>query len=288
MGDSMFNRNKDKTYFHTFEWSGSEIQFVDEIKIDSCNHVQIGRYGGNSKAGANKNEDGALVWTGADWELSMILDGHDSSESVDLVIRTIQDEGKSISKILDKPVENVFTILESHLLSVFQSAEFIEECEKVKGETACLICVRKEKYLWWFSVGDCLVYLLHEELHKLGQYKVNQRQFYEWIGFVNTFSLPVPCYSSGIRELRPGRNTILMLTDGILECGKEHYQDGLNIYKEFSDVTKLETGIRRILQHVHDNLGSDSATIICWEYINLFSAQYPSDLPNRGESNVRV
>ncbi|MDQ0343252.1 serine/threonine protein phosphatase PrpC [Lederbergia wuyishanensis] len=266
-----------------FKWSGSDIQYIDEIKIDSCLHVLIGRYGGNSRAGANKNEDGALVWSGDDWELSMILDGHDSSESVDLVIRTIQNEWKSISEILSKSIESVFPLLEGHLLSVFQSAEFTAACEKVKGETACLICVRKDNYLWWFSVGDCLVYLLHDELHKLGQYKLNQRQFYEWIGYVNTFSLPVPCYSSGVRELRPGRNVILMLTDGILECGKEYYQDSTNIYNEFSNELKIENSLRRMLQHVHDHLGRDSGTIICWEYQNLFSAQYPSDLPNRGE-----
>ncbi|MBS4198130.1 protein phosphatase 2C domain-containing protein [Bacillus sp. FJAT-49732] len=268
---------------YTFEWSGSEIHYVDEIKIESCNQVLIGRYGGNSSAGANKNEDGALVWTGVDWELSMILDGHDSSESVDLVIHTIQNEWKSISEILNKPIKHVFQLLEIHLLSVFQSSEFINACQNIKGETACLICVRKENYLWWFSVGDCLVYLLHEELHNLGQYKLNQRQFYEWIGFVNTFSLPVPCYSTGIRELRPGRNVILMLTDGILECGKEYYQNGKNIYKEFSNDREIENGLRRMLQHVHEHLGRDSGTIICWECNNTFSARYPSDLPNRDE-----
>ncbi|MBS4220496.1 protein phosphatase 2C domain-containing protein [Bacillus sp. FJAT-49711] len=276
----MSNRN------NIFEWSGSKIQYIDEIKIDSCNHVLIGTYGGNSNAGANKNEDGALVWKGADWEMSMILDGHDSSESVDLVIRTIQNEWESISEILSKRIESVFPLLESHLLSVFQSAEFIAACEKVKGETACLICVRKENYLYWFSVGDCLVYLLHDELHKLGQYKLNQRQFYEWIGYVNTFSLPVPCFSSGIRELRPGRNVIVMLTDGVLECEEEYYQDSKNIYNEFPDEMEIESGLRRMLQHVHDHQGSDSGTIICWEHHNLFSAQYPSDLPNRGEVYV--
>ncbi|MBS4197340.1 protein phosphatase 2C domain-containing protein [Lederbergia citri] len=279
----MSGRNKVDAHFHTFEWSGNETEYIDEIKIDLCNHVLIGTYGGNSSAGAHKNEDGTLVWTGPDWELSMILDGHHSSESVDLVIHTIHNEWNRISEILNKPIKNVFPLLETHLLTVFQSSEFMKACENVKGETACLICVRKENYLWWFSVGDCVLYLLHEELHKLGQYALNQRQFYEWIGFVNTFSLPVPCYTSGIRELRRGRNVILMLTDGVLECGKEYYQNGKNIYNEFSDGTKLETGLKRILQHVQDNLGSDSATVICWEYNNSSSAQYPSDLPNRGE-----
>ena len=49
--------------------------------------------------------------------------------------------------------------------------------QKIKGETACLLCVRKENYIWWLSIGDCLVYVFHEELHKLGQYALNQRHF---------------------------------------------------------------------------------------------------------------
>ena len=35
------------------------------------------------------------------------------------------------------------------------------------------------------------MYVFHDELHKLGQYALNQRHFYEWIGNVNTFDLPV-------------------------------------------------------------------------------------------------
>src|SRR5690606_6276974 len=227
-GISMSSEKNNEAYSHTFEWSGSEIQYIDEIKIDSCNHVLIGRYGGNSSAGAHKNEDGALVWTGPDWELSMILDGHHSSESVDLVIQTIQKEWHHISEILSKPIKHVFSLLESHLLSVFQSSDFIHACENVKGETACLISVRKENYLWWFSIGDCVLYLFHEELHKLGQYAMNQRQFYEWIGFVNTFSLPVPCYTSGKgTEERKKRNSnadrrSIGMWEGIFSKRKEH------------------------------------------------------------------
>ncbi len=69
----------------------------------------------------------------------------------------------------------------------------------------------------------------YEELHKLGQYALNQRHFYEWIGNVNTFDLPVPCYSSGIRELRTGKNRIVMVTDGVLEW-ERRYETPVNLY----------------------------------------------------------
>lgn len=80
--------------------------------------------------------------------------------------------------------QKTFKILEEKILSMFQSSEFLSTCRNVKGETACLIVVRKDKYIWWFSVGDCILYLFHPELSALGQYQVNQRQFYEWIGQV--------------------------------------------------------------------------------------------------------
>ena len=55
--------------------------------------------------------------------------------------------------------------------------------------------------------------------YKIRTIRTKSTSFYEWIGNVNTFDLPVPCYSTGIRELRNGKNRIVMVTDGVLECG---------------------------------------------------------------------
>ena len=75
-----------------------------------------------------------------------------------------------------------------------------------------MVCVRKDRYLWWMSIGDCVLYLLHPKLAALGQFALNQRGFYEWVGHVNTFDLAAPCYTTGTRYLPPGPNTILLLT----------------------------------------------------------------------------
>lgn len=56
------------------------------------------------------------------------------------------------------------------------------------------------------------MYLLHPEYAKMGQHALNQRSFYEWIGEVNTFTKPVPCYSSGIKRFRKGINSIYGIT----------------------------------------------------------------------------
>ncbi|MEK4512079.1 hypothetical protein [Paenibacillus sp. FSL K6-2524] len=62
-----------------------------------------------------------------------------------------------------------------------------------------------------------MAYLFHPDLAKFNQYGLNQRQFFEWVGQVNTFDLSVPCYTSGRRQLRYGSNYIVLATDGVLE-----------------------------------------------------------------------
>lgn len=272
--------NKNGLPFRKLQWIGQEAPYINQIKIELCDQMIIGRYGGNLQAGAYKNEDGAMVVKGADWEFAMVLDGHNSAESVKLVLKTIDNEWKKLANFLEEPVEIAFQSFESHLLSVFQSLDFLEACEQIQGETACLLCVRKENYLWWLSVGDCVLYLLHEDLHQFGQYALNQRQFFEWIGQVNTFSLPVPCYSSGIRELRTGSNRIVLITDGVLECAGRYYETPSRLYTDCNE-GEVRTNVEHILQHVHENFGQDSATIICWDYHNSHPVTYPSNQPMR-------
>ena len=79
--------------------------------------------------------------------------------------------------MMNESIDTVFRSIENHILTILQSSSFKEKCKRIKGETACLLCVRKEKYIWWLSIGDCLVYVFHDELHKLGQYALNQRHF---------------------------------------------------------------------------------------------------------------
>ncbi|HFT2184284.1 TPA: PP2C family serine/threonine-protein phosphatase [Bacillus cereus] len=263
-------------------WVGSREMCLDEISVKQYGDIVLGAYGGNISAGAKKNEDSALVWSNGDWEFAAILDGHNSAESVDLVVNTIEKEYENIKVILNESINTVFQSIENHILTIFQSSSFKEKCKKIKGETACLLCVRKENYIWWLSIGDGLVYVFHEELHKFGQYALNQRHFYEWIGNVNTFDLPVPCYSSGIRELRTGKNRIVMVTDGVLECGERRYETPVNLYNAMNRNDKtLKENIHNVLEHVHHQLGRDSATIISWDVENKRNATYPSDQPEK-------
>lgn len=262
-----------------FVWVGSQKDFVDQPSIHQLNHIIIGRFGGNSSSGQYKNEDGCLVWFDEkeDWEFTIILDAHNTAESAEIILKKFNSEKPHIENLLSSPTsQQNFKNLEDKILCIFQSKEFLETCRDVKGETACLIVVRKNKYVWWFSVGDCILYLFHPELAALVQYQLIQRQFYEWIGQVNTFEQKVPCYSVGIRELRKGENRLFLTTDGLIECPNEPYSNPSNIYNSFFHSNDAES-IQNMLKTIQEKGVRDNTTILTWLVNNLSEVAKPSD-----------
>ena len=269
--------SSDSTYFR---WVGSEQNFVDDINVQQIKHVTVGRFGGNSSAGQYKNEDGCMLWINEkeDWEFAVLLDAHNTAESAELIVNLLEIEKANFEHILRLDMkQKMFQQLEEKILSLFQSQQVISACQNVIGETACLIVVRRDKYVWWLSVGDGLLYLFHSELATLGQYQVNQRQFFEWIGQVNTFEQEVPCYSVGIKELRQGVNRIFLTTDGLVECPNEPYSNPENIYDTFGNDTDEEEAIKNMLEIIQKNNVRDSTTIISWPIIILKKATLPSN-----------
>ncbi len=254
----------------TLRWLGSDAPHLDQPFVARCGDVVIGCYGGNTSAGAHKNEDAALVWCATDgsWKFAVLLDAHLTTQSAQLVLELIEVEQETILAILSRPPGEAFSALHQLLADHFRSKAFKVRCRTIQGETACLICAQKEQFLWWWSVGDCLVYLLHPELAQRGQYALNQRGFYEWIGRANTFELPVPCYASGVRELRRGCNHILMTTDGLLECGSRPFENARYLYEVLAGNPGPASSVRTALQKVHQERGRDSATVIYWRYDN--------------------
>src|SRR5262245_17650458 len=182
----------------TFQWVGSEEAFLDAPDVTTCGPVVIGRYGGRTLAGATKNEDGALVWCheGGLWELALVLDAHFSAESAALVLEVIGGERERLIGILAEPVERAFPLLHACFVGLFGSPSFRARCREVEGEASCLIAARKGSYLWWLSVGDCVGYIFDPQLAWLGEYRLNERRFFEWIGEHNTFDQTVPSYTT--------------------------------------------------------------------------------------------
>lgn len=257
---------------HAFTWVGGESMHLDDPAITACRQVVIGRYGGNVRAGANKNEDGALVYSAADgsWEFAMIIDAHLTTESAELLLYSIDSERRNIVGILAGPVETAFNQLEHHLLSIFRSVWFREQCKRVKGEASLMFCARKGDYLWWLSIGDCVTYVLDPQLAGMGQFALNQRNFYEWIGHINSFDQPVPTYTRGVTNLS-GNSLVLMVTDGLLEFGNRPYENPMYLYRAFLPAfdgqrETLLLAVENALLDVHRGAGRDSATIIAWNF----------------------
>lgn len=266
-------------FLEDFSWIGSQEVFVDKPNIQHLNHMTIGRYGGNSSAGQYKNEDGCVVWLDEkeDWEFVIILDAHNTAESAEIVVEQFEKKKIEVKHLLSLPLDHLtFKNFEHMVLNIFQEEEFLSTCRNIQGETACLIVVRIDKYIWWFSVGDCILYLFHSELAALGQYQLNQRQFYEWVGQVNTFEQTIPCYSSGTKELRKGTNHIFVTTDGLIECPNEPFSNPINIFKVFSH-SQDEDGIRTLLLKIQSENVRDSTTIISWKVNISKEASKPSN-----------
>lgn len=250
-------------------WIGSERAYLNMPSVEKLQHITIGRYGGNTESGAHKNEDGLLVWQSISWEFVTLIDAHSSCDSAELIIATIMEYENSIKEILDSNIDVLFDQIEILLLQIFKSDRFKDQCRSLKGEASCLICIRKENVLWWFSVGDCQLFLIHEELEKWGQVSLNQRNFYEWIGKVNTFEKVVPSYSLGRRELRIGTNYILLITDG--------YLDAKEATISIPELCRSESSVVSFLNSLHGQQTMDSTTLIHWIVKNELDAAYPSN-----------
>jgi serine/threonine protein phosphatase PrpC len=230
----------------------------------------LGRDGGRVEAGARKNEDAALLIEGSDWEFAVVADAHAGGDSSALAVELL-DDSTELQRVLGQPGPMVPSALHAEVIARLLRAD----TSQLTGETAVLVVARKGGFVSWLSVGDCVAYALHPELARLGQHALNQRAFYEWFGRVDSLRLDVPCYASGVHALRPGRTRIVLVTDGLLELGKERYADGAQLYADFYD-GDLGAGVRQLMQAVHDGRGSDSATVVAWDVIGGETRIQPS------------
>ncbi|MCM3362170.1 protein phosphatase 2C domain-containing protein [Niallia sp. MER TA 168] len=270
-----------------YKWVGSDKDYIDEINILQLkNNLVLGRFGGNSSVGQYKNEDGCLIWINEqdDWELATLLDAHDTAQSADLVIKSMDEKKEEIKTILQLPLNKVFPQITSFFLNHFASKEFLAQCKMIQGETACLIVVRKKNYLWWLSIGDCILALNHPEFSKLGEYQQNHRSFYEWIGQNSTFHQDVPTYNLGVKELRKGITHIFLTTDGLIECPNTDYHKIGSIFKGFETFSNQES-VYYLLKDIKNKNIRDSTTIISWFVRNTKEATTPSDLGFSRESS---
>lgn len=252
----------------SLRWLGAEAPYLNTPTIQTCGPLSLGCYGGTTAAGANKNEDAALLWVDAQrrWEWALLCDAHHSADSAALLLECFGTEETFFRSILDQPTDKALAQIETAVLEVMRSPLMRVRCAEINGEASCLLLVRHGSYLWWLSIGDCLAYLLHPVLTHYGQFGLNQRVFYQWIGRANTFDRSVPCRSSGIQQLQAGRNTLLLITDGLLEFGSQPFMNNQMLYAVFSARESLDERLMMALNMVKSEHGVDSASVVAWEF----------------------
>lgn len=256
-----------------FVWSGSVDPCLDGPRIHTAGRVAIGLCGGNGAMGAKKNEDAALVWAGEDWVFAVILDAHASSESADAVLELFEAGKAELLALIERSALSHMRVQAAATRLLLGGAE---RMARLRGETACLVCYQAGGYLMWLSIGDNKLYLLHPELQRLGQFTLTVRNYFEWIGARNSLALDVPCFSTGIRQLRQGINTIAMVTDGLLEVGDRPFEDPARVSRELLSPAGVSGSISSILAEVHRLGGTDSATVVAWQVDNPLIGLMPS------------
>ncbi len=260
------------------KWHGDINYYLDEVYVKTEGSVSYGCFGGARESGQYTNEDGLYILSkDNEYVLSILLDSHTTNESARLVLDEIEKREDKLKEYLELPLKESMTNIGKLFHELIHDKSFIEKTKSVKGETAFLAVLQKDKYLWWLSVGDNSLYLLHPEYSELGQERLNQRVFYQWLGEKNSIDLDIPCFTQGTIELRKGNNTVVLLTDGVLECEGQLYDNPKEVYDVFTNHTN-HASIEHILKNVQSVLGRDSATIISWNVDNKSDALRPSRL----------
>lgn len=257
-------------------WTGQAAPMLDKPSLLQVGRVALGVYGGNTAVGAKKNEDAALIWESDNWTFAAILDAHGTSDSALLVLDLLENHRDDLQAALAQPVADAFVQLEKQLVTALSSPAFLAACRELNGETALLCCATKGAYLWWFSVGDGVAYLFHPDLTRLGQFALNQRQFFEWVGKVGGFDQRPFTYSSGVRALRRGWHDVVLVTDGLLEFGTRPFEDPRQLAQALGVGIEEPPRLLDVLRHVHAARGRDSATLIHWRVRNDGDAPLPS------------
>jgi hypothetical protein len=254
-------------------WSGGEAPYLDLPVVETVGNVSVGRFAGH---GSLKNEDGLLVWSDPAWTFAVILDGHGGSSSVDGVLALFDEAEDLLLPLCARADAAAVSDLQRELIGLLTSERTTRLMSSVQGETACLVCYQWQQHLLWLSIGDNTLYLLHPDLGRLGQFTVTTRNFFEWIGEKSSVAGTPPYFSTGIRQLRTGRNSIVLVTDGIQELPGRPYEQPADFAAAFSSEPDNVSAIELMLAKTQETQGRDSCTLLAWTADNSLPALMPS------------
>ncbi|MBS4535705.1 hypothetical protein GOQ29_08765 [Clostridium sp. D2Q-14] len=106
--------------YKEFKWFGNKQMYLNEINLDNCDDIVIGRYGGNTDSGAEKNEDAVFIMSNKEfnWKFAMILDAHTTIQSANLVINTVYNHKEKLLSILNTTKKDMFKNLQSFFFEI--------------------------------------------------------------------------------------------------------------------------------------------------------------------------
>lgn len=254
-------------------WSGGREPHLSGPAVSAVGPVSVGRYGGHA---ATKNEDGALVWSGSDWVFAVMLDGHAGSASVDAMLALFGEAEAKLIPLCEAANGTGLLQLQRELIGLLTDGSTNRRMAAVRGETACLVCYQAGPHLLWLSIGDNTLYLLHPELGRLGQHTLTARNYFEWIGERNSLSGDIPYFSTGTRQLRQGRNSIVLATDGIQEVPGTPFEPPSAFAEAFLAEADPARALERMLAIAQAGEAPDSCTLIAWQVDNPAPGLMPS------------
>lgn len=181
----------------------------------------------NSRRKPGINEDAALVAYNDRFTLAILIDGHYSRDTTELMIETLQQqlkENKTIWHFSGLEPDNAN--LNPKIYSMSISQRFFDVCKmylkKVvneirrrmyQGEASFTITLydATKHELHYYQVGDLLYFMTNPNRHWGPAFQIGSRQFYEWVN-----SNGIMGYHHGTLQCRAGSRLILA-TDGLLD-----------------------------------------------------------------------
>lgn len=256
-------------------WTGANEPLLDRAATTSHGPITLGRFGGSTASGAIKNEDAAWALWDRVWTMGAVLDAHNGSDGAERVLQILDEAADSFRTVLNRDGELGVREVQRILKGALSSPAALERLGQCSGETSFLATISVGRILWWFSVGDCFGALIHPDTAHLGGALFAGRQYFQWVGRVNSFGISPAAFSSGVVRLRTGTSRITLYTDGCAAVAGSPLGESAGVIALLSDGTPHEAAARALALAAGGH-GRDSASILVWDCENTAPAVVPS------------
>lgn len=104
-----------------------------------------------------------------------VADGHAGADSSALAVQLLEGDPE-LPGILGLRAGEALPALHAHMLDLFQAAD----TSWLAGDAAVLLAARRDRFVYWLSIGDCMLYVLNRELATSPGRSMRQRCTGRW------------------------------------------------------------------------------------------------------------